>query len=57
MSRGFTCEDGLHALGDFNKHDVTTNLFWDFADADLSQITEKDMGKLITFTKSKAHLR
>jgi hypothetical protein len=57
VSRGFTCEDGLHAIEDFNKHDVTTNLFWDFADADLSQITEKDMGKLITFTKSKAHLR
>ena len=53
----FTAEKVIRAFEKFIEHNVTANLLWDFSDADLSQITQKNMEKIIAFTKSKAHLR
>ncbi len=43
-------------MEDFYKHGGTPNLLWDFTDADLFGITQKEMEQIITFAKSNAAL-
>lgn len=57
VNGALTCEEIIHAMEDYFKNDVTPYLLWDFTDADLSKITEKNMRQIIALAKSNAHLR
>ncbi|MBN2426857.1 MAG: hypothetical protein JXK94_00815 [Deltaproteobacteria bacterium] len=56
VSGVLSCEETIHALEDFYKHGGSPNLLWDFTDADLFGITQKEMEQIITFAKSNAAL-
>lgn len=52
-----SCDEVIHALDDFYKHEVTPYLLWDFTDADLSGINQNDMEQIISTAKSNTYLR
>ena len=52
-----TRDEIIQAFEDFINHEVTTNLLWDFIDADLSSITRVDLEQIVMFSKPYAHLR
>jgi hypothetical protein len=50
-------EQIVQVLEDFYKSDFTLKLLWDLSHADLSALTNSHIEKIISYAKSKSHLR